>query len=169
MSTPFTRSIRILEADRFLPSIIVISVAILILAGWLAWLFFAQITLRESGKLITINNTGLVTIEMSPTAAQRVKSGQKGVLDLNGDIGEDLGLVPVIVTRRLPSNGEKTQIEAQVILESFFVYQTDETYAGTGRIDVDQVSPLNLFLRSTGQFLGAPQLTTSSGNTSQNR
>src|SRR3990172_7369090 len=45
MSTPFSRSMRSLELDSFRLTLVALSVAVLLLMGWLAWFFFAEVSL----------------------------------------------------------------------------------------------------------------------------
>ena len=161
MATPFSRSIRILDADRFRPSLWVIGFGVVIPTVWLAWLFLARITLTESGKVSAISPVGQVRAVLSEEQAKKVKVGQPGLITLEGEVGEDLGVITAVVVQPPAANGTESTIELAIVDERFFSAPADDNWKGQVQIEVEKVSPLTLFLRSSGQFLGAPQMTTS--------
>ena len=163
MTTPFSRSIRILDADKFRPSLLIIGFAIVILVIWLLWLTLARITLLETGQIIHITPVGAVEAEFKGKNNQRIKAGQPGLLTITGEAGDNLGLISAIVVARHATTEEGTiRVDLLIIDDRFFSLPISDEIAGQVKIEVDRVSPLQLFLRSSGQFSGAPKVSTSS-------
>ena len=80
MNTPFSRSIRVLDADKFRPSLLVIGLSVAVLVAWLIWFFFATITLLEEGNIGEISGVGVVTAQFASDSSARLKVGQQGWL-----------------------------------------------------------------------------------------
>jgi hypothetical protein len=166
MTTPFARSIRILDADKFRPSLLIIGLTLGVLVAWLLWFFLARVTLLEMGNITNLGTTGEVQTEFMGQTAKRVRVGQPGWIRLNGDLGSTLGLVPVVVVRKHPPNGSVTTFDVIVQDEDFFTTLLtsdlqEEPPFGRVQIEVERVSPATLLLRSSGQFVDAPFVSTS--------
>ena len=161
MSTPFSRSIRILDADKFRPSLIVIGLAAAVLVAWLMWFFFARITLVESGKIINLGSSGEIQTEFSGPTTQRIRVGQPGTIQLDGEAGEKLGRVPVVVVRQYPPLNDQMRVDLLVLDERYFTVSLDDNSKGNVQVEVERVPPVTLLLRSAGQFVGAPRVSTS--------
>lgn len=161
MNTPFSRSIRILDADKFRPSLLVIGLSVVILVGWLLWFFLARVTLMEVGKIVSIGNTGEVQTEFTGQNAQRIRVGQAGWLRIDGETGQELGLVPVVVVRRQAVSDTRWQVDLVVVDERIFTVPLAEVQTGQVQVAVERVSPAALLLRASGQVAGSPRVSTS--------
>ena len=161
MTIPFSRSIRILDADKFRPSLLIIGLALVVLVSWLLWFFLARVTLLETGKIVNISSTGEVQTEFVGQTAQRIRVGQPGWLRLDGKASDTLGLVPVIVVRRYALVDEATRVDMVILDERFFTILLEDAPSGSVQVEVERISPATLLLRSSGQFAGAPRVSTS--------
>jgi hypothetical protein len=134
---------------------------LVVLVAWLLWFFLARVTLLEIGKIVHINQVGEVQAEFSGQSAQRIRVGQPGWLRLTGRAGDELGLMAVVVVRRHPAVGGTTPMDLMVLDERFFLVPLEAAAVGQVEVEVERVSPATLLLRSSGQFMGAPRVSTS--------
>lgn len=177
MSTPFQSSFRALESDRFRPSVVGMVLAGLILLLWGAWFFGAKITLYETSQQIIIQPDGMVFVQYPAEQLGRLKLGQKGWLRLEGDLGSELGQIPLLVIGVLPphapastssstpANNSNSAVAQLIIMrEEVYPYLSlDSQLTGSVEIEVESLSPFRLILRSAGQNNGA-QISTSPQN-----
>lgn len=136
---------------------------------WLLWFFFATITLFETGKIDEISPVGVVRSQFSAEAAERVRVGQPAWVNLDDDA---LGLISAIVIHRHKLANGMVEVEAQILDESFFAAEMipptsdedEKVLSGQFQIEVEQISPARLLLRSSGQFADAPSVAVTGAN-----
>jgi hypothetical protein len=159
MSIPFSRSLRVLDADKVQRSLLVMGLTTAVLIGWILWFFLANITLVEQGNLRQLNEQGQATAEFSQKAAQKIKLGQPAWLKWGGETGQALGLIEAIVVNRQETEPNVWQVELIITDERFFAVPLSSLTGGQAQIAVEQISPATLFLRSSGQVGDAPRVT----------
>jgi membrane fusion protein (multidrug efflux system) len=76
MATPFERTLRTLNADRFRVTGIGVAVASVFVVAWLAWLFLARVTLRE------LSSSARIEIERRPTPVDSAADGMLVSIDV---------------------------------------------------------------------------------------
>jgi multidrug resistance efflux pump len=103
MGTPFSRTLRALEADGFRGSLLVLACVIALLGAWMAWFFLAKIARYE------VTDTARLEVDQethpiqSPVLARVVSS--------NLVLGKEVEAGEVLV--ELDSNAERLQVEEQ--------------------------------------------------------
>lgn len=167
----FSNSTRSLERDRFRPSILIASFAAVVLVLWAIWFFRGQITLYAIGNTVNIDSSGLVEADIPNQSLIKVKPGQFAWLRINGEVGEDLGLGSMLVLRVRPAaaEGASGRVELLLIDERFYPAIANEQLTGRVEIEIEQLSPAQLVLRSSGQFGAAPSISTSPQQNPQGR
>ena len=142
-STPFSRTLRSLDADGFGPSLVAIIFAMLLLLSWGMWFFFANIPLTEVSQNIEITQSETMIVTYSPQAVTHLEEGQDAYVRLEGLWSETL---PAIV---MSVNYEKGQVELFAEEDLSYVDGVQERVEYV-EIEVEQVSPATLVMRASG-------------------
>ena len=142
-STPFSRTLRSLDADGFGPSLVAIILAMLLLLSWGMWFFFANIPLTEVSQNIEITQSETMIATYSPEAVTHLQEGQDAYVRLEGLWSETL---PAIV---MSVNYEKGQVELFAEEDLSYVDGVQERVDYV-EIEVEQVSPATLVMRASG-------------------
>jgi multidrug resistance efflux pump len=103
MSTAFSRTARALATDGFRGSFVALGLTIVLLAGWLAWFFFAQIPRFEVTNTARLEVDQEVRVIQSPVLARIVTS--------NLQIGREVHAGDVLV--ELDANAERFQVQEE--------------------------------------------------------
>lgn len=162
MATPFSRSVRSLQADDFRSSLVGLLIAMALLSLWLAWFFFARVTIYEFSLPLQVTASETLKVVFPHKAQGQLKPGQFAVLKLDGDVGSRVGRVPALVTNvtsQAAGEGEQ-QVQTEVFI---FWGQAPRltSYEGlTGRleVEVEHISPATLTMRTVGIFMDTPAL-----------
>lgn len=163
MASPFARSIRSIEADKFSLSIVTSSIAAVVIVLWAVWFFFAQITIYVDSNQIDVVGNGYVRTMLSANEAKNIKQGQPAIIQFDGEIGEQFGVVDAFVNE-IARDTEITELELYTPkhyrqLDSII----NEGVSGVIRVQVETISPAGLILRAMGQtsdtpsFMSGPQ------------
>ncbi len=158
MTTSFSRSIRVLDADKFRPSLWIIGAAVILLLIWVIWFLFSNMTVLAATGSITISPTGIVKANFSTEEARRIRIGQLGWLQIDE---EGIGQFPLIVQQRTAVQGERVIVELLAVDEIFYSLTFPDGVSGKVQVEVERVSPARLVLRSAGQFNNAPTVSVS--------
>lgn len=145
MSNPFSRTTRSLQADNFTISLLAIGFTVILLLGWGAWIFLAQISLREVSQKVQITNEGVIIAEYAPEALARIKPRQPAQLRPIAE--SETEPIPAIVT-------EINEAEQQVLLfaSSNAIFDLAPEIVTEVEIEVEQISPVGLIFRASGLF-----------------
>jgi len=157
MALSFSRSVRSLQQDRFVPALAGLVIGTLLLIAWSAWFFLAKVTLYETSSELDVRRDGALIATFTPEALGRLRPGQSAMLHLATGAGGEMQSFPAVVMTTPSASEEDAQVE-------LFVYSPEPLQPGlTGqvRVEVEYVSPAVLALRSAGQLGDTPKLTLS--------
>jgi len=149
---------RSLNADKPVPTLIVLLSAITLLGAWMAWFLLARITIYESSQTAQVIRGGMIIAEFPPEASGHIQRGQLALLRLNGTTEEYATTIPAMVTDVKPfSQKEGGQVELFMLPDATSpIPEPGQT--GQVDIEVEYVSPATLVMRASGQFLDSPRL-----------
>lgn len=144
-STPFSRTMRSLDADSFGPSLVALIFAMLILFFWSFWFFFAQIPLTETSQSIEMVDAQNMVAFFPAQTVGRIEEGQPAYIHLEGF---QTTVVPAIIMQIDIENGE-----VELFADDDFVF-SDGVMEGVKQveIEVEQISPATLIMRASGFF-----------------
>jgi hypothetical protein len=158
MASPFSRSLRSLNADSFVPSLIGATLAMLMLLTWLIWFTLAQVTLYEITDNFIVEDKETI-IALFPAQSQtQIHPGQSALLRLDVPIGAESATIPAVVVDVIPAlNQDKLEVELYV-RSGLSPIPLHEGMSGKVEIEVEYVSPAVLVMRATGQLMDAEQV-----------
>jgi hypothetical protein len=144
-STPFSRTMRSLDADSFGPSLVALIFAMLILFFWSFWFFFARIPLTEVSQSVQVRQDQSIVALFPVQTVGRIEEGQSAYLHLEGF---QRTVIPAIIMQINPQNGQ-----VELFADDDFVF-SDEIIEGVKQVEVEveQVSPATLIMRASGLF-----------------
>lgn len=157
MSLSFSRSLRSLQQDNFGPALAALIVTSLLLMAWSAWFFLAQVTLYETSRDFSVQRDGSLQVNFPPEALARLRPGQAATLRLTTTAAAEAQTFPAQVMDIPPETNQTGPVELYV----FSPEPIQPGQTGQVQIEVEQVSPAMLVLRSAGQFVDDPKLTLS--------
>ena len=152
-STPFSRTLRSLDADGFGPSLVATILAMLLLLSWGAWFFLAKIPLTEVSQEIEFTQSETIIASYPPKAMSRFQEGQNAYIRLEGLWPETVSAMVMQV------NYEKGRVELFAEEDLYFVDGVQEQIEHV-EIAVENVSPATLVMRASGLFESSPSLST---------
>jgi hypothetical protein len=148
MSIPFSRSLRSLKDDSFLPSVAGLAITSLFLIAWAGWFFFAKIAVSEISQQFQVNRDGSLQVTFPSHSLEHIQPGQTVALR-------------IIVNRRIQTiQGEVMDVKPKENSGQVRVYlYSDEIVKqntqGQVQVEVEQVSPATLLLRAA-ESIGQP-------------
>ncbi|MCB0209093.1 MAG: hypothetical protein KDJ52_07180 [Anaerolineae bacterium] len=157
MALSFSRSLRSLQHDRFGPTVAALVVTSLLLLAWSGWFFLAQITLYETSREFSVQHDGSLLVNFPAEALARLRPGQAATLRLTNGASPEGQSFPAQVMDIPLSDNPTGPVE-------LFVFSPEPLQPGQSgqvQVEVEQISPAMLVLRSAGQFVDDPKLTVS--------
>ncbi len=159
MAIPFAQSMRSLHADRGTPSLAGLGIAIVLLAAWSAWFFWAPITRYETGTIVRTTRDGNVVAEFPAQALGAIAQGQTAYIRLHDTLASQVGAIPALVSRI--TDPTSTPLNNDAFQASLFVQwdpvsaaiSVHELVGGAVEVEVESVSPATLVARASGQFV----------------
>ena len=144
-STPFSRTMRSLDADSFGPSLVALIFAMILLLLWCFWFFLARIPITEVSQSVEIAQDEKIVATFPPKAMARLQEGQSAFLRLGGMWSER---VPAIM---MEINYPRGQVELFAEENLSFI---DGVMGEVEQveIEVEEVSPATLVMRASGLF-----------------
>ena len=159
MANPFARSTRSLQASNFQRSLVILIIVVGLIGLWAAWFFLAKVTLYEISEPIQVPYNEVIEANFSSQAQGHLQRGQAAFLKLDGHIGTEVGPIPAIVL------GVDNQPEAQQVQTTLFVQwplapsvPAQDNLTGQVEVEIEQISPATLVIRSVSRGLGAPSV-----------
>ena len=105
MSVAFSQSLRSLQAERRLFSLLWLLVVSALLLIWLLWFFLAAITIQVHGQVVQSTRDGVVVAEFPVTAQSTLQRGQQALIypQLTAEhplasTGRNTRTIPAIIT-----------------------------------------------------------------------
>jgi hypothetical protein len=163
LSLQFSRSMRSLRIDSFRASKVGLLLAALIMVLLIIWFFFARVTLYEVSTSLSFNEEGRLLASFSEEALKRLRNGQPAIVRLNAT-GEQEAVVQEGVVFSVDAQNGTAEI--LVLAPEFSPASAGEKPAGRVEVEVEYVTPAELVLRSSGQYLMTNQSLLSPSSTS---
>ena len=155
MSIAFAHSLRSLQADRNRFSRLALALAALLFLGWLAWFFFAPVTLYEIGQIVQTSSDGVVIAQFPLTAQTRLQVGQTVQLQLSG-VKPPATLPATVADIAQPAAGDQIQVTIYADMDSPYAAALQNGLTGQATVAVEQTAPARLVLRATGYGVDTP-------------
>jgi len=149
VSLQFSRSLRSLKADSFRASRIGLILAIIFVFALLIWFFFAKVTLYEISSSIELTSDGRIMAQFSEEAAKRINVGQTAILRLEGKTDQQKLTLPALVV----DTSQKEKIEVLPLTTSLPEEFEMDTLKGQVDVEVEYVKPVEMVLRTSGNFM----------------
>jgi hypothetical protein len=151
MAIPFPRASRALNADRFRYTLISLSITGILLACWCVWFFGATIKFTEASEDVWLGEGEVLVAAFPNEKLTHIYRGQSARFYPKDSVISQRGGLPAVVAEVGPS--EQTG-KGKV---SFIVTADRETTAllpddlnGRVEVDIEQLSPAQLVMRSSG-------------------
>ena len=155
MSIAFSHSLRSLQADRNRFSLVALSLAGLLFLGWLAWFFFAPVTLYETGQIMETSSNGVVVAHFPSATQARLQPGQAVKLYLAGT-EQHAAISATVAEVAETATGDQVQVVIYVDMDDPAVAALQNGLTGQATVAVEQLSPARLLLRAIGQGVATP-------------
>lgn len=160
MSIPFSRSLRMLETDRFQSSIRRLILIGALMIAWLGWFFLAPITQYEVSETARFTDNLQVIAGFPPSALGHLRPGQLGQLRLDGFRSVQYSPLPVVVE----TVGAK-MIDGHIAVTLTLQPGASSTLpqpglAGQVAIEADHLAPVDLLLQAAGRSASLPASST---------
>jgi len=110
MAIPFSRSVRSMNHDRFLPGMIAIILICLVLFFWIAWFFSGQLSMYATTVDYTTREDGMLLGKFQASALPQIKPGQQAELILPPVDGKASEPIKAEVMNIPASAGEPVEI-----------------------------------------------------------
>lgn len=164
MSLSFPSSTRAIKANGRRLSLVGLTLALLLVAAWVGWLFQGTITLYETSSPLRVNrNTLLATPVVAATfpasAFAYIQQGQEAYLWLEGDSAQSP--IPLLVQiYDIQSGSEHQPLQTTIWIPSYDAIAALPTGPLTGRVRIvtGQVRPITLLLQQAGWLATSPTI-----------
>jgi len=83
VAIPFSRSVRSINHDRFLPNLIAISLICLTLVLWMVWFFAGELSIYSSSSDYETRSDGMLLVKFAPASLAQLRPGQQARLFLS--------------------------------------------------------------------------------------
>lgn len=144
MAIPFSRSLRSMTHDSYLPGLAGIIGISLILILWIAWFFGGQMSVYETSTDFQLRDDGMLIVKFPDSAVGSMQAGQQVEIRItNGDAGSPIEL-PGELMKLPPYPGDPVEIYP---LGNF---PREGALKGEVKVLVGKVSPAQMVWRSIG-------------------
>ena len=143
---------RSLQQDSFRPSLVILGIALVLLAGWGAWFLGSQMALTENGRNARLERDGSLSVWFTPEATARLRPGQKAWIALAASAETPAQTLPAVVMN-IPDTSNDP---AALFVQSSIDFKAEQIQSV--QVEVEYVSPLLLVLRSAGLYVEGPKL-----------
>lgn len=146
---------RSLRTDSFRAARVGLILAIVIMFLLILWFFLARVTLYEVSSSVEFTHEGRVVALFQPGAMSRIRSGQSAILRLDAGPDRQTVTVPALVVG-VEQGGEK--VEMLVFITDIADQLMEGKIAGQVEIEVEQITPAELVLRTSGSVLNQSEV-----------
>jgi multidrug resistance efflux pump len=151
-STNFFRSARFLDGDGFGKSTLGLVLVAILMAAWIAWFFFAPITVYKVTDDAYLEIQSRVVADFPPAALIHIRPNQPAQFRLHDFPWTEYGSLSAAVTRVTYQDG-RARVELGVQSDTNSRIPLQKGLTGTVVITVDQVSPAALVLHTSAERL----------------
>lgn len=151
MALAFPRSLRSLKRDSFRPSLITLSITIVLVVAWCVWFLFSAIPMYEASTNFSVQRDGSLQVSFGDNILKRLQAGSPATLEIkqSGGVTKYNGTVMDI----LPSNRTRTGA-AYIIFDTGKLLKPDTQ--GQVQIQIESITPAQLLLRAIQSGDNAP-------------
>lgn len=155
MSIHFSRSMRSLNIDSFQASRVGLILGSVLVLALIVWFLFARVTLYAVSQEVGFNQDGRFIATFSKEEMARVKVGQGALVRIFSG-AEQPPLVVSGIVYDVPSGSQEAEI--LVMTEDLPENGLSQNATGQVEVEVEQITPLALVLRTSGKYLSGSQL-----------
>ncbi|MGB1288542.1 MAG: hypothetical protein ACPG7F_18550 [Aggregatilineales bacterium] len=148
MATPFSRTMRSLQADNFRPSLIFLAMALMLIMAWLGWFTLSQINIYETSDNIYAVQGGNLAATFSNDIVTKVQPGQSATFELQVDNAGQIYTVEATVFEIHQSTGE---IVFFPYTSLDYLFRNPQSISGSVSLAAETLSPAALLLQSSGK------------------
>ena len=153
MSIQFSRSIRSLNIDSFRASRIGLIIGSLLMLTLILWFFLARVSVHETSQEVILEN-GRFLSTFTEESLARIQPGQDVLVRMFSTSDEPPLTVQGVVFDVFP---DSNQVEVIIISEDFFYIPSLDNVNAQVDIEIEQVTPFNLIMRYSGQYIETEQ------------
>ena len=155
---------RALRLDSFRLSRVGLILAILNMLALLAWFFFARVTMYEVSPTLSPGSEGRLLAAFSPEAFSRIRPGQSALVRVSASGDQQAATLAAMV---FDIDREKNQAVIYVLPAENLPDLSGDKLNGRVDVEVEYVTPFELILRNSGQFMNQAILQVSPPQTTQ--
>lgn len=159
MSIQFSRSIRSINIDSFRASRIGLIIGSLLMLTLILWFFFARVSVHETSQEVSLSQDGRFLAAFSDEALTRIQPGQDTLVRVFSSTEEPPLTIHGVVFDIFPNSN---QVEIIIVAEDFIDLPANENLTAQVDVEIEQVTPFNLIMRYSGQFVESEQGSTNS-------
>lgn len=145
MSIPFLRSTRAITNDFFRPSLVGLTIAVLLLVGWGVWFLWAGLPVYATSTDSQLTRDGFVIAKFAPSDFANIQPGMEGVA--KGGTPNQTWQARVMETA-IPGYNRMEANTARIYVDATPPLQAPPSEV---RVQTAQMSPLSLLLQSAQQ------------------
>jgi len=184
MPSPFSRTIRSIDADSFRASVAGLIVAFLVISAWCAWFFMARVSIYKVSPKAWVTGEETVTSEFfrnyrrsreireagivalfPPEDMADIRPGQEATLYLKKS-GQVRSLPAKVIRVVRQGDKERLRVELSTQLDINSQVRLRKGDVGEIKIAVDHISPAIMVMRTSGLFADTPGISVSPRNNS---
>ena len=155
MSIQFSRSIRSLNIDSFRASRIGLIIGSLLMLTLILWFFLARVSVHETSQEVSLSQDGRALAAFSDDALSHIQPGQETLVRVFSSADEPPLTIQGIVFDIFP---DSNQVEIIIVAEDFLDIPAIDNINTQVDIEIEQVTPFNLIMRYSGQFVESEQV-----------
>jgi hypothetical protein len=155
LSIQFSRSIRSLNIDSFRASRIGLIIGSLLMLTLILWFFFARVSVHETSQEVSLSQDGRALATFSEDALTRIQLGQDTLVRVFSSTDEPPLTIQGVVFDIFP---DSNQVEITIVAEDFLDIPATDNINAQVDIEIEQVTPFNLIMRYSGQFVESEQV-----------
>ena len=152
MAVAFSQSLRSLQAERRLFSLLWLLIVSALLLLWLLWFFFATFTIQAQGQIVQTTSAGVVIAEFSATEQSRLQIGQPALIQTMASANQPRAAavtVPAIITAIDPAaQPARLRVTLYTDMDSPNAGVVQPNLTGQVAVIVAHSSPASLVLRN---------------------
>ena len=156
MAIAFSRSLRSLQADRWRTTLVGLVVAVVLLAAWCSWFFFASIAFGETGHVAFVDENGFLVAEFPSNSLAKLHRGQAASVLLESGTSNKSTAVVAILTEVYADDLAPGHIRLAVSPRQSLLVNPQQARV---EIILERLSPAQLALR----YLGLAQSSDNNG------
>lgn len=166
MSIQFSRSIRSINIDSFRASRIGLIIGSLLMLTLILWFFFARVSVHETSQEVSLSQDGRFLAAFTDESLTRIQPGQDTLVRVFSSTEEPPLTIQGVVFDIFP---DSNQVEIIIVAEDFIDLPPSENLTAQVDVEIEQVTPFNLIMRYSGQFVESEQGSTNSQTDSSAR